>query len=278
MEKSKVYDLFARVTRVHFYSKDYYAIDLDAPEIAGSIQPGQFAMVHLPEGSEAILRRPLAFARIIEKDGRPAGFSLLIKIIGKGTRLLGGVRPDMHLKILGPLGNSFSLPQETAPPDQRALVIGGGIGAASLFFLLQRLAAGGRRSIFIYGGRSKADLSALDWVDNRSVDLMACTEDGSEGFRGMVTGPLEELLKNRKEQIGPIYACGPDIMMKEVTKRTLAFGRDPEVSLEARMGCGLGACLSCVVPARRRDSGRRLKRICVEGPIFRGAEIYSDGN
>jgi len=274
-------DADARVLKKKFYGDTYFSLDLHAPQLARTAEPGQFVMVQLPPGTEAILRRPMALARLIPPDGQkeePEGFSLLVKIVGKGSGILGEMEPGRHLKILGPLGKGFTLPSKTIAREKSALLIAGGIGSAPLFFLMHRLAQIGMKVTFIYGGRGKEDLAGLDWIAEDRVELLLCTEDGSAGYHGMVTGLLDEYLEQKKSHIGPVYACGPDIMMEEVTKRIIPCGLDLEVSLEARMGCGLGVCLSCVVPVKHEEGSLRNRRICAEGPVFKGQEVFFNGH
>jgi dihydroorotate dehydrogenase electron transfer subunit len=224
--------------------------------------PGQFAMLSpgpLPAAPrfDPLLPRPMA---VFRREG--AALEILYKVSGRGTALLAAARPGDAVRVVGPLGRGFPLPAA----GERALLVGGGTGIASLF----DLAARARREaevVVLLGARSAAELMALEEFRALGVELRLASDDGSAGRRGLVTELLEEALAE-----GParVYACGPTPMMR----RAAALAGDACVlSLENRMACGYGVCLGCAVP--RREAGYAL--VCRDGPVFAAGELRLEG-
>jgi dihydroorotate dehydrogenase electron transfer subunit len=211
-------------------------------------EPGQFFEISTGDGLERWIRRPMAFYR----TGR--GFlSFLFRVVGEGTRWLAARRPGDRLDVLGPLGRGFPLDA----PGPHALV-GGGTGVPVLWELARRL--GGQRVVIAIGGRSAPDVAMAD--DFRGLgEVRVATEDGSVGTRGTAVDILPP--------DGTVYACGPEGMLRAV--KAHSAGRRVYLSLEARMGCGFGACLGCTVERAvppEADPYLRYVRVCVEGPVF----------
>ncbi|MDH4099937.1 MAG: dihydroorotate dehydrogenase electron transfer subunit [Nitrospirota bacterium] len=249
-------------------SPGYYRIVLQPP--AGTPRPraGQFFMVHVSPSNDPLLRRPFSLHDIYD-DG---SFALLYRVVGKGTALLSHVQVDDTLDVLGPLGNGF----ETIQTGITHILVGGGIGTAPLMGLsreIKRTDPTGRVEVFL-GGRGEGDLlCGGDFELLEGVTLSQATEDGSCGLRGYVTESLEAFLKGHT---GPsvIYTCGPTPMMREVARIAAVHNVPCYVSMEEHMGCGMGACLGCVVPIRSGNGDEfEYKRACVEGPVFRSEEV-----
>jgi dihydroorotate dehydrogenase electron transfer subunit len=203
----------------------------------------------------------------VSPDGR---IEILHKVVGKGTARLAALRPGDRLGVLGPLGKPFTVP--AAPqPSARALMVAGGIGIAIFPFLVPALKRAGWRGTLLYGGRTAADLVERDRFSAAGVEVLTATEDGSHGRRGLVTALLDEILASPgADRIA--YACGPTPMLRAVAQRVVAVGMPTQLSLEAAMGCGIGACLGCVVKVAR-PGGSVYARICQEGPTFEAAEV-----
>jgi dihydroorotate dehydrogenase electron transfer subunit len=182
---------------------------------------------------------------VFRREG--AALDVLYKISGRGTALLAAARPGERVRTVGPLGRGFPLPE----PGERALLVGGGTGIASLFDLAARARAHGPVTVLL-GARSAADLG---------VELRLATEDGSAGRRGLVTELLADALA---ETPARVYACGPTAMMRRAAELAAAAGRPCLASLENRMACGFGVCLGCAVP--RAAGGYAL--VCRDGPVF----------
>lgn len=226
-------------------------------------QPGQFYMLRGDWGADPMLPRPLS---ILGDD--PAGGTLrfLLKVAGEGTRRLFDLEPGQKVTGLGPLGNPF--PREGATASRPVALVGGGVGVPPLVYLAEALAREGRALLFLQGARTKEDLVCMDELRALGVAPAVTTEDGSAGQRGLVTAPLAAALDRGAVAV---YACGPEGMLKAVAG--LCAGKVPShLSLEARMGCGYGVCLGCVVPVLR-DGARVYERVCQEGPVFDGEVV-----
>ena len=166
------------------------------------------------------------------------------------------------LNVLGPLGNGYPLPSDQESP----LVIAGGIGIASVFSLVEKLS---KKAFVFYGARAEQELFMTDALESFYRELVVCTDDGSCGVRGTVVDVLSDFIKKRDALHRPvIYACGPNVMLREIAKAAAANGIKAYVSLEEHMACGIGACLGCVVKTK---SG--YQRVCKEGPVFDAKDI-----
>ena len=228
-----------------------------------SVAPGQFAMLRSHSSPEPLLRRALAIYRV-ENHKRVA---FLYQVLGRGTQVLGALHPGDRVESLGPLGNSWPVPE-----SGRAVVVAGGIGSASVLMLAQALLRAGIDTRVFFGaangdaaiGCGLADFEAL------GVPVTLTTDDGSAGEKGFVTLPLERYLKSASNAGLPVYACGPWPMMARTAEISDRAGARCLVSLEAPMGCGFGVCVGCVfaVKADGPSGYGSYKRVCVDGSIF----------
>ena len=234
---------------------------LEAPEIAATGKPGMFVMVKtgpFPEkGGGPLLKRPFSIHRL----GPGPEISILFRIVGVGTSLLAQARPGEKLELLGPLGRGFDLAMVT----DRVYLAAGGLGVAPMPALVEALGKETRASLF-YGVRSGDEILAEDYLSLFSVHTVITTEDGSKGAAGLCTEPLARALN---EHPAPIMACGPYPMLRAVAELAANAGVPTQVSLEAHMACGMGACLGCVTP---KSSGG-YSRVCMEGPVFKAEEV-----
>lgn len=220
-------------------------------------EPGQFVMIRGNWGNDPIL--PRAFSLVESGD---AG-AVLVRDVGKGTRLLYNMKVGDDLFVLGPLGNRYSFPK----PGERAVLVAGGVGVAPLVFLAQRLKEAGVESVFLYGARSSADLSMRRDIE-AMCPLIITTEDGSVGEKGLVTTPLKrELAAGRRSSV---YSCGPHLMLQAVALVSDEAGVSTQVALESPMACGLGTCKGCAVVAPDGS----FKYVCSDGPVFNGMAIF----
>jgi dihydroorotate dehydrogenase electron transfer subunit len=259
--------LNAPVTRCDALSGGYFLLGVAAPEAAASTEPGQIFMLGLPRhglSADPLLNRPLS---VLDVPGGAAGEVLfLVKQVGRGTRLLAGVRPGDALFVHGPLGGTFPEP----PAGALVALAGGGVGIAPLYFFLRRWAPAARLVLF-YGGRAAAELPLAPLLaPGAGADVRLVTEDGSLGGRGLVTEPLEHYLK--QNPVDRIYCCGPNAMMAAVHRLGGRYGRPVWVSMENRMGCGMGVCLGCAIPVRDGD-GTAMLRVCKDGPVFESSRV-----
>ncbi len=238
---------------------DYHRLRLK-PARPFEAQPGQFAMVRVADGIEPLLRRPFSLHRMLESAG--GEFEILFRRVGAGTQSLARLRVGDRVDVLAPLGRGFRL-RSTA-----ALLVGGGVGVAPLLFLAESLRARGTAVRLLLGGRSDRDVLCHDDFGCLAVPYALATEDGSLGEAGLVTGLLQRELAATAQPV-TVYACGPAPMLAAVAALCRGRGVACQVSLEAHMACGIGACLGCVVPGVATD----YLRVCQEGPVFEAEEV-----
>lgn len=235
-----------------------FRLALHSEEISKAAQPGQFVHVNCGAGRDFILRRPFGIHRLSPGNA----FEILFQVRGKGTQALSGRRPHDVLDVLGPLGRPFTISRDLGS----ALVVAGGIGVAPLVYLATELA---KRKIRFYVAQGALDAVGLYCsIDLKRVarQVFTSTEDGSAGKRGKVTDILHDAIRNAAPE--HIYACGPEGMLKTVADIAAAYSIPCEVSIERRMACGVGACLSCVC---KTEGGYRLA--CKDGPVFDAKEL-----
>ena len=250
-------------------SEDYSVLALAAPAIAEAARPGQFVMLKTSRGMDPLLRRPFSIFEVLrDASGAPTGISVFNKRIGKGTGLLYEVEAGARLQCLGPLGRPF----EPVDPPAEAWMVAGGVGLAPFVTLAEALIARRTATTLFYGARRAQDLHCVDLFERLGIRIVTSTEDGSGGTRGRVTAPLEEALAATSKDVH-VYVCGPTPMMRAVAALAASHGRKCDVSLEQVMGCGLGGCYSCVVPARQPGGVPHHTRSCIDGPVFDASRI-----
>lgn len=228
-------------------------------------QPGQFVMLEAGAESAAprydpLLPRPMAIYAS-ESKGDFAEVAVLYKVEGRGTQLLAAAEPGEHVRVVGPLGSGFRPPAE----GQRAVLVGGGTGTASLYSLAQNALELGPVTVILGARRADLVMAEADF-EKLDVDLRVVTEDGSRGEKGLVTDILGPLLKGDEPMI--VYACGPTPMMRACHELAAKASVPCQVALENRMACGFGVCLGCAVPMA--EGGFSL--VCNRGPVY-DAEI-----
>jgi dihydroorotate dehydrogenase electron transfer subunit len=238
----------------------YFRLVVRAPRIAPLVQPGQFAHVRILPLKQALLRRPFS---IFEVNGD--SFSILYKSVGAGTRVLSQMRAGQELSVIGPLGHGFSVPE---PGSAVPLLVAGGYGMAAMYLLAQRSP---QKGIVFVGGRRQLDILCRREFAELGWDVRVTTEDGSLGEKGIVTQPL--LAELRRKSLGrKLFACGPTPMLKAVGKLAAEFDLPAELSMDEHMCCGVGVCLTCVIPIRTGDTWE-YQRTCTEGPVFDARKI-----
>ncbi|MFP4660922.1 MAG: dihydroorotate dehydrogenase electron transfer subunit [Halanaerobiales bacterium] len=249
-------------------TEEYFLMELDAPNLVDKTEPGQFFNLRFNNGRsyDPLLRRPLSVHDLNKKTG---SILLLYRLVGRGTELLSKYKAGESLDILGPLGSGFDVSLE----KKKILIIGGGMGIAPLYYLTKKLLAdtgkSGNHLTILLGGNSKEDLGYFaerfegikTGIDaSLETDIRYTTIDGSLGEMGNVIELWEKLFRFDYDYL---YTCGPVPMLVHVQELAGRYNIDGQVSLEERMGCGIGLCLSCVC---KTDKGNQ--RICKEGPIF----------
>ncbi len=239
---------------------------LEDPEISHAALPGQCVDIQITSGLDPLLRRPFG----IHAAGRGT-IDILYEIVGRGTLFLSQKRPGEYVDVIGPFGTGFRLPPSAFRLP--AVLIAGGMGVAPLLFLAEKLAEGKRqktkgKSTVLIGAQTKAGILCAAEFRKYGCEVHLATDDGSAGYRGYVSGLLERHLAKIDYRPPVLYACGPQPMLREVSRIAAGRGLPLQVSLEAHMSCGIGACLGCVV-----ETTAGFKRVCKEGPVFDAGEI-----
>lgn len=236
-------------------SDNYFLLELDGSNISEKINPGQFFDIRLNNGNsyDPLLRRPLSIHDIDTVQGN---FYLLYRVVGRGTKLLSEFKSDEYIDILGPLGTGFTSDFN----NKEILLIGGGMGIAPLYYLVKKLYPV-NKLIVLLGGNTKKDLIYFSKkFQELKIDVRSATIDGSLGYKGNV---IDLWLTINKFNFNYLYTCGPLPMLKKVQEYAAKYHINGEVSVEERMGCGIGLCLSCVCKTKAGN-----KRVCKEGPVF----------
>lgn len=257
----------AEVRAIRAPAPGHVELELLAPAIVAGAHPGQFVHVRCRDAWTPLLRRPLSLAGW---DGERGTFRLLIQVVGTGTRILAETTPGQRLSVLGPLGNWF-----VRAPGKRNLLVCGGVGVAPLLPLCRELIDQGVEAeniAVLYGAGTKDLFWRLEDFSATGCELRLATDDGSRGHHGFVTDLLETELRAWGSEV-VVYVCGPLPMMKRAAELACATGAPCQVSLESRMGCGLGVCLGCVVEVQAAGEIPAYRRVCRDGPVFAGSDL-----
>lgn len=222
--------------------------------------PGQF--VHIRCGEGLLLRRPISVCSCMEDEPDDL-LSIVFEVRGEGTRWLAGRELGDSLDVLGLAGNGFDL-----KPEGRYLLVGGGIGIPPMLGCAQYT---GGRATAILGGRSRDKIILEDFFREDCAKVLCATDDGSLGHHGFVDALVRRELSEDRGYDG-VLACGPKPMLRNVAKVAEEFGIPCQVSMEERMGCGVGACLVCACDMA--DGSR--KHVCKDGPVFDSREVDWD--
>jgi dihydroorotate dehydrogenase electron transfer subunit len=242
----------------------YVELTLAAPEIAERSRPGQFVAFAVGgPTSGLLLRRSIAISTV--GDGR---VTVVVSAAGPGSTWLTERRPGDRVDVVGPLGRPFPLPVD----DRRALLVGGGYGAAALVGLAALLRERGHPVDAVAGAASAYRLCSVQELTGLADRLTVTTDDGSHGRRGLVTLALDEFLPDA----GIVYACGPMPMLRAVAYAATEAGVPSYVAVEESMACGIGVCMTCVLPVVGEDGRSRFTRSCTEGPVFGGDRVRFD--
>ena len=230
--------------------------------IAAQIKPGQFVHI-LPPGFT--LRRPISICDVHVEKG---ALRLVFEVRGKGTSALAAFKAGDCFDMLLPLGNGFSV----GDPAQKAVFVGGGIGVPPLLLAAKPY---GENAAVILGFRNKNAVILADSFALQKNTVRLCTDDGSLGQKGFTTQMLKEHLEQHHCDI--IYTCGPTPMIKGVAALAHEKNIPCQVSLEERMGCGVGACLVCACKVKAEQNGEKFVHVCKDGPVFDSREVlFSD--
>lgn len=243
----------------------YTRLRLQAPQIAAVAEPGQFiALAVGDQTSSLVLRRALALYHWDD-----AAVEVVVDAHGPGTRWLVEQPVGAAIDVVGPLGRPFPVPRQDGP----VLVVGGGYGAAALVSLVGRLRAAGRPTTAVLGASNAHRLICIPELEGLGAEVLVATDDGSAGTRGLVTDLLTGVAAPALSDAVAVYACGPMAMLASTSRAAEAAGVDCWCSVEESMACGIGVCMTCVLPVVDTDGVTRMLRSCVAGPTFAGTAV-----
>ncbi|MCK4241039.1 MAG: dihydroorotate dehydrogenase electron transfer subunit [Candidatus Atribacteria bacterium] len=251
---------------------DVFLISLLAPLIVQQAIPGQFIHIKCSKNNYPLLRRPLSIHRIDKEKGE---IFILFQVVGEGTKLLAQRAVGDDLNIIGPIGNGFNI----YPKSQKIMIVGGGIGVAPLIALAEKSVAEGKEVRVLIGASKREMVIGEELFKSLGANVDISTEDGSYKYKGLVTDLLKEVI-----QVWPpdqIFTCGPKAILKKIADIASSISINCQVSLEERMGCGIGACLGCVckIKTKKKKNNKEeyyYKRVCVDGPVFKASEVIWD--
>jgi dihydroorotate dehydrogenase electron transfer subunit len=239
----------------------YVELRLAAPEIASRAQAGQFVAFAVGgETSGLLLRRSIAISTVADDV-----VTVVVSAAGPGSTWLTERHVGDRVDVVGPLGRPFPDP----PAGARALLVGGGYGAAALVGLAARLRDRGHPVDVVAGAAAADRLCSVQELTDLADRVEVTTDDGSSGRRGLATLAVDELLP----EAGVVYACGPMPMLRAVAEAATARGIPSYVAVEESMACGIGVCMTCVLPIVGEDGRTRFSRSCTEGPVFGGDRV-----
>jgi dihydroorotate dehydrogenase electron transfer subunit len=247
----------------------YHALTVVAPGIADRFRPGHFVTVAVGGPAASTLTRR-AFSIHDVKPDYGGTVEFVFSVRGAGTSWLADVRARDTLDLVGPLGRPFPLPRDPCT----CVLVGSEYGSASLFALADALQQRGCRVDFVLGARGADRVFGALRARRMGETTTLTTEDGSLGMRGRVTDVLPGVIADARADV--VYACGPMPMLRGVTAVAVEFDIPVQVAVEEAMACGIGLCMTCVVPVIGDDGVTRMVRACVDGPAFRGERVRFD--
>ena len=246
----------------------YHHMVFAVGDIANAARPGNFVAISVGgDSSQLVLRRAFAIYRTFDRGASGGLLEIVVAPHGAGSTWLANQQPGVKIDLIAPLGTAFGIPTEPV----RALLVGGGYGSAPLFGLSDVLKNRGCRVDMVIGASTAMKIYApLD--GKRSVSsLTITTEDGSTGKTGKVTDVLREIITSNEIDI--VYSCGPMGMLEAINNITEEFNLMHQCSIEESMACGIGVCMTCVLPIKGEDGQIRMLRSCIDGPVVAGESV-----
>ena len=235
-------------------TEDTWQLALRSTEMLPAVRSGQFAMLRLPNRTDPLLGRPFALYR-----SGPFSVEIVYLAVGKMTRRLTEMKPDDTLELWMPLGNGF--PDTNVP---HTIIVAGGIGQTPFLTFCQNRQG---RTTLLYGARAADRIACMDDFRQLGIEPIIATDDGSEGYHGLVTDLVEKVY--RPGEAAQLFCCGPMLMLHSAFLIARKFALPCFVSLETPMSCGLGICFGCVVPYRENEHADwDYRRTCIDGPVF----------
>ena len=243
----------------------HFKLILQAPQIAPKVEAGQFIQIRCTNGDDPLLPRPMSVYRV---EGER--MEILYEVVGRGTALMGQAEKGSTLEIYGPLGRPFW----KVPEAERIFLVGGGIGLAPFYALAETFLKEKSEVTVLFGARTKSRVVCEDEFKTLGVKFEISTDDGSYGFHGRVTELLEKKLSELRSRSAALYACGPNVMMRETCRIALSHNLPCQVSLDEPMACGFGICFGCAVKIKQQEGdGVTYKLACKDGPVFEAKEV-----
>jgi dihydroorotate dehydrogenase electron transfer subunit len=246
----------------------YHHMVFAVGELAKHAKPGNFVAISVGGGdSSMVLRRAFAIYRTFDRGVNGGLLEIVVAPHGSGSTWLTNQSPGFKVDLIAPLGTSFGIPTQPV----RALLVGGGYGSAPLFGLSEVLKNRGCRVDMILGASTAKKIYApLD--GKRTVSSMTITtEDGTTGITGKVTDVLANIIETNEIDI--VYSCGPMGMLEATSAISSQLGVMHQCAVEEAMACGIGVCMTCVLPIRGEDGQIRMVRSCIDGPVVDGASV-----
>jgi dihydroorotate dehydrogenase electron transfer subunit len=249
----------------------YHQIIINVGDNAEKCKPGNFVAISVGgDTSRMVLRRAFAISRVTKNVSFGGTIELIIAPHGQGSKWLCAQGEGAMIDIVTPLGTAFGIPTEPV----QVLLVGGGYGSAPLFGLAEVLNARGCRVDMLLGA-STANKIYAPMEGKRSVNsLRIYTEDGSMGQMGRVTEPIPELLNDF--DVAVVYSCGPMAMLSAINEITMQSGVIHQCAVEESMACGIGICMTCVLPVANDQGEISMLRSCIDGPVMDGALVQWD--
>jgi dihydroorotate dehydrogenase electron transfer subunit len=246
----------------------YHQIIVNVGDLAGACKPGNFVAINVGgDSSSMILRRAFAISRVSTSTTFGGTMELIVAPHGQGSKWLCAQGEGVLLDIVAPLGTAFGIP--TTPVS--VLLVGGGYGSAPLFGLAEVLNARGCRVDMLLGASTASKIYA-PMEGKRAVNsIRIYTEDGSMGQEGRVTDPIQQLIKDL--DVAVVYSCGPMAMLSAITQITDAMSVVHQCAVEEAMACGIGVCMTCVLPVKNEDGSVSMLRSCIDGPVMDGSAV-----
>jgi dihydroorotate dehydrogenase electron transfer subunit len=249
----------------------YHQILLNVGQMVNGCKPGNFVAIKVGgENSRMVLRRAFAISRVSLTGPYGGSMELIVAPFGQGSKWLCSQVEGSTIDLIAPLGTAFGIPTEPV----RALLVGGGYGSAPLFGLAEVLKNRGCRVDMYLGASTGAKIYA-PMEGKRSVNVLKIyTEDGSMGERGRVTEPIPALISDGLVDV--IYSCGPMPMLRAISELVLGSDVVHQCAVEESMACGVGICMTCVLPVSDSDGNVSMKRSCIVGPVMDGSKVMWD--
>ncbi len=249
----------------------YHHMVFSVGDIAAQAKPGNFVAISVGgESSSMVLRRAFAIYRSTERGVNGGLVELVVAPHGQGSRWLTSLEAHDVVDMVLPLGTHFGIPTEPV----RALLVGGGYGSAPLFGLAELLKSRGCRVDMVLGASTAAKIYA-PLEGKRSVSsLTLTTDDGTAGIAGQITDVLPKLIEENEIEI--VYSCGPMGMLQAITAVTDGYQIMHQCAVEEAMACGIGVCMTCVLPVTGDDGVTRMLRSCIDGPVMDGSRVVWD--